>query len=110
MPRTKSRPPKKTSAASNGTVESADVLTLDEAAAYLRVSADEVVNMIGAEGMPARKFGKEWRFYKAALQEWMSQPSKKRGILYHAGRIKDDPYAEEMLRNIYAERKRDTLE
>jgi excisionase family DNA binding protein len=112
MPRTKSRPTKKPSsdAGSNGTPEPVDVLTLEEAAAYLRVSAEDVLAMMGAEGLPGRKFGAEWRFYRAALQEWLSQPPKKRGILYHAGRIKDDPYAEEMLRDIYARRKRPETE
>ena len=108
MPRTKSPPAKKPhlDTVSNGTSEAADVLTLQETAAYLRVSAEDVLAMMGPEGLPGRKFGADWRFYKAALQEWLSQPPKKRGILYHAGRIKDDPYAEEMLRNIYKERGR----
>ena len=107
MPRTKSRPTTKPRAnpASNGTPEAADVLTLPEAAAYLRVSAEDVLAMMGAEGLPGRKFGAEWRFYRAALQDWLSEPTRRRGILYHLGRIKDDPYAEEMLRDIYARRK-----
>src|SRR5450755_1340187 len=112
MPRTKSRPTKKRHAdsSSNGTPEAADVLTLQEAAAYLRVSAEDVLAMMGAEGLPGRKFGAEWRFYRAALQEWLSQPPKKRGILFHAGKAKDDPYMEEMLRNIYKERGRPEVE
>lgn len=112
MPRTKSRPANKphADAVSNGTSEAVDVLTLPEAAAYLRVSAEDVLAMMGPEGLPGRKFGPEWRFYKGALQDWLSQPPKKRGILYHAGRIKDDPYAEEMLRDIYARRKRPETE
>lgn len=108
MPRTRSRPTKKPypDAVSNGTSEPVDVLTLKEAAAYLRVSAEDVLSMMGPEGLPGRKFGPEWRFYKAALQDWLSQPPKKKGLLSHFGEIKDDPYMEEMLRDIYKQRGR----
>ena|SRR5205823_14462322 len=92
-------------AGSNGKVAGPEILTLPEAAAYLRVSAEDVVRMIVAEGLPARKFGAEWRFFKTAIQDWLSQPTKK-GILRHIGRIKDDPTAAEMLREIYARRGR----
>jgi len=108
MTKTKSRPTTKASKpkdSANGTVANGDVLTLDEAAAYLRVSTDDVLQMIKAQDLPGRKFGAEWRFCRAAIQDWLSQPPK-RGILRHFGRIKDDPYAEEMLRNIYKERGR----
>ena len=113
MPRTTSKPTKKTPraiAASNGTSETLDVLTLDEAAAYLRVGTDEVLRSIDANELPARKVGDEWRFYKTALQEWLSKPPRKRGLLRHAGVIKDDPYVEEMLRDIYARRGRPETE
>lgn len=90
----------------NGTAMAPDVLTLEEAAAYLRVAAADVVRMIGAEDLPARKFGTQWRFYKAALQIWLSAPPAKRGLLGELGKIKDDPYMEEMLRDIYKRRGR----
>jgi excisionase family DNA binding protein len=109
MPRTKSQPAKKPApkiAMSNGTSEPLDVLTLAEAAAYLRVTTDEVLREIDTGELPARKFGDEWRFYKAALQEWLSHPPRRRGLLRHAGVIKDDPHVEEMLRDIYARRGR----
>src|SRR6266516_2141781 len=112
MLQTRSKPTKKPSprrAKANGQPETLDVMTLDEAAAYLRVSADAVVHMIEAGGLPGRQFGTEWRFFKGALQEWLSCPPK-RGILWHVGKIKDDPYADEMLRDIYARRRRPEAE
>lgn len=113
MPRTKSRPSKtspKKHAASNGKTKTPDVLTLDEAAAYLRVPADAVLRMIDDEKLPGRRFGEDWRFSRAAVQAWLAAPPAKRGILPHLGALKDDPYLEEMLRDIYARRGRPETE
>jgi hypothetical protein len=41
--------------------KSLEVLTLAEAAAYLRVPATDVLHMVGAQGLPGRQFGTEWR-------------------------------------------------
>lgn len=108
MPRSKPRPKKAatTHERSNGIMETPDVLTLDEAAAYLRVPPDAVLRMIGDEALPGRQFGAEWRFFKAAIQAWLTQPQRRRGMLRHIGEIKDDPYMEEMLRDIYRQRGR----
>jgi excisionase family DNA binding protein len=95
----------KKSTASNGMPQGQEILTLQEAAAYLRVSTEDVVKMIDSEGLPARKFGTEWRFYKTAVQDWLSRP-RKRNILDHVGEIAGDPYLEEMLRDIYKQRGR----
>lgn len=53
----------------NGTPERPEILTLDETATYLRVPAEVVLRMIRAEGLPARKFDTEWRFFRAAIQD-----------------------------------------
>jgi excisionase family DNA binding protein len=109
MPRTRPRPlkpPASPNAAPNGIGETLEVLTLEEAASYFRVPADAVLRIIDAEGLPARRFGAEWRFSSVALQAWLGAARLKRGILNHIGRIEDDPYAQEMLREIYAMRRR----
>ena len=113
MPRTKPRPvkpPASPNAAPNGIGDTPEVLTLEEAASYFRVPADAVLRMIDAEGLPARRFGADWRFYKVALQAWLGAARTKRGILNHIGRIEDDAYAQEMLRDIYARRRRPATE
>jgi excisionase family DNA binding protein len=113
MPRTKPLPLKPSAspnAEPKGIGETAEVLTLEEAASYFRVPADAVLRMIDAEGLPARRFGADWRFYKVALQAWLGAARPKRGILNHIGRIEDDPYAQEMLREIYARRGRPEYE
>jgi excisionase family DNA binding protein len=109
MRRTKPKPlkaPAALNASANGIGEIPEVLTLEEAAAYFRVPADAVLRMIDAEGLPARRFGADWRFYKVALQAWLGAARPERGILNHIGRIEGDPYAQEMLREIYARRRR----
>jgi excisionase family DNA binding protein len=85
----------------------AEVLTLAEAAAYLRVPAEDVLRMVAAEGLPARQFGKEWRFLRSALQSWLGVSAHRRkGLLGQLGKIKDDPYLQEMLDDIYRQRGR----
>ncbi len=100
------RPPAAPNATANGIGETPEVLTLEEAASYFRVPAEAVLRMIETEGLPARRFGADWRFYKVALQAWLGAARPKGGILNHVGRIEDDPYAQEMLREIYARRRR----
>ena len=51
-----------------------EVLTLAEAAKYLRVSQEDVVRSIGPAGLPGRRFGDDWRFLKSALQAWLAMP------------------------------------
>lgn len=41
---------------------SGEVLTLAEAAAYLRVPETEVVSLVHAQGLPGRRVAGEWRF------------------------------------------------
>jgi hypothetical protein len=101
-----------------------DVLTLAEAAAYLRVPEASVLRAIGPEGPPARLIEGEWRFYKPALQDWLrtvpnpsgrealapAVGSWKERLLQHAGAAKNDPFLAEMLETIYRERGRPMIE
>ncbi len=48
-----------------------DVLSLDEAAALLRVEPDDVREMAEAGEIPARKLGQQWRFSRTALLTWL---------------------------------------
>ena len=54
---------------------SADILTLPEAASYLRVSEDVVSRLASEQMIPARKVGNDWRFLRAALEDWLRGPS-----------------------------------
>ena len=48
-----------------------DVLTLDEAAAYLRVHPRTLRTKAGKGQIPGAKIGKVWRFHRRQLEEWL---------------------------------------
>jgi excisionase family DNA binding protein len=52
-----------------------DVLTLLEAAAYLRVPEEEVLRLAEQREIPAQQIGGEWRFLKRALGYWLTYGS-----------------------------------
>jgi excisionase family DNA binding protein len=107
MPRTKTKP---TANATPQGPAGSEVLTLAEAAAYLRVPEADVLQIVSTQGLPGRKIGKEWRFLKFALQRWLGTAPGKRGLLSQLGAAKDDPYLEEMLKEIYKRRGRPETE
>jgi excisionase family DNA binding protein len=114
MPQTKTpdrraKPPRKAHPTATPLV-GADVLTLEEAAAYLRVSPKEVDDLATRHDLPARKIGDQWRFHKAALVDWLCRSSPKERLMRHAGAAHDDPYGDEMLRTIYQNRGRPMTE
>ncbi|HEX7376403.1 MAG TPA: helix-turn-helix domain-containing protein [Pirellulales bacterium] len=87
-----------------------EILTLPEAATYLRVSEDEVLELAERFELPGRRIGREWRFMKEALGDWLRRPSAKERLLRHAGIAKDDPYLKAMLEDIYRSRGRSMIE
>ncbi|MCI0458480.1 MAG: helix-turn-helix domain-containing protein, partial [Gemmataceae bacterium] len=92
---------------------SGEVLTLAEAAAYLRFSETDVLRLIHEQKLPARQLGPEYRFLKTALQDWLRTPppvGSKEAILSVLGSWKDDPYLDEMLKEIYRQRGRPMTE
>ncbi len=103
MPRTKPKPGPKAAAVSVLNGPMAEVLTLPEAAAYLRLPEGDVLRLVDEQGLPARHAGTEWRFLKSAIQAWLSTPAppgQGQGIWSVAGIAKDDPYLDEMLEEI----------
>jgi excisionase family DNA binding protein len=96
----------KSSTGRNGPL--AEVLTLAEAAAYLRLGEAEVLRLIDEQGLPVRQIGSERRFLKAAIQRWLStgtsRESAKAAQLAVAGAWKEDPLVDEELREIYRRR------
>jgi len=96
MPRTKKQPPAPQPAPSPVNGAASEILTLSEAAAYLRLPDAEVIGLVHSQGLPARFTGREWRFFKAAIQQWLSTGSptpetRKQAQFALAGKYKDDP-------------------
>lgn len=49
-----------------------EVLNLEEASELLGVSSKTLLKILREEEMPARKIGREWRFYRQALLNWLA--------------------------------------
>src|SRR6266540_974457 len=117
MPRTKKPKPDPTPQAQPAAVNGppSEVLTLAEAAAYLRLSEKDVIAAASTQGLPGRLVSGEWRFLKSALQQWLSvsQPTdemRKAAQLAAAGSLRDDPDLEDMVEEIYRRRGRPITE
>ena len=48
-----------------------DILNLEEAATLLGVSAKTFNKVLHTESIPARKIGREWKFSRQALIDWV---------------------------------------
>jgi excisionase family DNA binding protein len=66
---------------------SADILTTDEVCAFLRIDLASVEERLRAGDIPARRFGNEWRFSKAAILRWLdgNDSSDVRSVGYQRG-------------------------
>jgi len=91
-------------------VETAEVLTLDEAAAFLRVSPDAVVRLIVQQALPGRQIEGQWRFLRAALTDWLRERSGKAVLLSQAGTLAQDGSLPEVRATIYRDRGRPETE
>jgi excisionase family DNA binding protein len=119
MPRTRKPKPNPTpqpelqAAAVNG--PPGEVLTLAEAAAYLRLSETAVAGLVHSQGLPGRYLGGEWRFLKAAIQHWLATgaptpESRKAAQLATAGAFRDDPDLLRICEEAYRQRGRPITE
>jgi len=107
MPRTNVKPNRKPQGA-DGPV--GEVLTLAEAAAYLRVAKEEVLRTVRERGLPGRQFGDEWRFLRAAIEDWLragatTLQQNKDAWMALAGEYKDDPDLQAICDEAYRQRR-----
>lgn len=49
------------------------ILNVDGAMAFLGISEKTLIKLLREEHLPARKIGREWRFSKQALTEWLAK-------------------------------------
>lgn len=91
-------------------IASHEVLTLEEAATYLRVSSGAAEHLAMRGTIPARRVKDEWRFLKSALDDWLRGPDYKQALLGQAGALRDDDSLGELRSVIYAERGRPEVE
>ena len=48
-----------------------EILTMDELAAYLKISKSTLYKLAVDGKLPGQKIGKRWRFHKDAIDEWV---------------------------------------
>ena len=49
------------------------VLTVDEVAAYMRISRSTVYRMVKQQKLPGFKVGSDWRFSADSIKQWMHE-------------------------------------
>jgi excisionase family DNA binding protein len=49
------------------------VMTVDEVAGYLRIPRSSVYKLAQEGRIPCQKAGRQWRFHRAAIDEWLSR-------------------------------------
>jgi excisionase family DNA binding protein len=48
-----------------------EILTMDELAAYLKISKSTLYKLAVEDKLPGQKIGKRWRFHKDAVDRWV---------------------------------------
>ena len=89
------------------------VLTLSEAARFLRLTPEVLTEQVLIGSIPGRRIGTEWRFLKSALNDWLAtKPCQtgKEAMMAIAGKYKDDPFLDEIVKQAYRERGRPMTE
>jgi hypothetical protein len=110
VPRSQPQPPRASVKSSSG-----EVLTLAEAATYLRLPEADVVDLVHSQALPGRCIAGDWRFLKTAIQDWLGTTSptwetRKVAILELAGKYKEDPDLEGIVEDAYRRRGRPIIE
>jgi excisionase family DNA binding protein len=87
-----------------------DVLTLEEAAGFLRVSIETAEELATRGAIPGRRVEHEWRFLRSAIENWLRGPDYKQSLLAQAGALRDDESLATIREMIYAERGRSEVD
>ena len=88
----------------------ADVFTLQELAAYLKLPEDIIEREATRGLIPGRRIEDSWRFLKAAVDDWLKTYDARLILLQQAGTLADDDSLLELLASIYASRGRAEVE
>ncbi|WP_414574892.1 helix-turn-helix domain-containing protein [Anabaena sp. CCY 9402-a] len=83
-----------------------DVLTLEEASAYLRLPIEAVLRQASQGNIPGRKIENDWRFLKVAIDDWLRSQTGRSVLLTQVGMLADDDSLAELRTTIYQQRGR----
>jgi len=53
--------------------ESDSIMTIEEVAAYLKIPKSTVYTLAQKGKMPCQKVGRQWRFHKEAIDNWIRE-------------------------------------
>jgi hypothetical protein len=87
-----------------------DVLTLEEASAYLQLPVEAVLSQASKGNIPGRKIENDWRFLKVAIDDWLRFQTGRSILLTQAGILTDDNSLAELRATIYQERGRSEVD
>ncbi|GGK21880.1 hypothetical protein GCM10008955_14220 [Deinococcus malanensis] len=73
-----------------------EVMTLEELAAYLKVSETTAYQLVRGGGIPGRKVGREWRFLRARVTEWLMQAGQE-DSMENSGVVQRDGFGGEFM-------------
>lgn len=83
-----------------------EVLTVEEVAEYLRLPQEAVIRQTLLGNIPGRKIEDNWRFLKAAIDEWLCSQYGRSILIQQAGVFADDDSLDDLRASIYAARGR----
>jgi excisionase family DNA binding protein len=83
-----------------------NVLTLQEMAKYLKIPQEKIEKQVLQGKIPGRKIEDEWRFLKAAVDEWLGSSDTRMVLIGQSGALSDDENLDELREAIYAQRGR----
>jgi excisionase family DNA binding protein len=92
------------------TITVPDVLTLEEAAEYLRLPKETIERQAVQGQIPGRRIEDTWRFLKAAIDDWLRSYDSRILLLQQAGALANDKTLHELRATIYEERGRPETE
>ena len=87
-----------------------DVLTLDEAADYLRLPKETIAREAAQGHIPGRRIEDTWRFLKAAIDEWLRSQDSRLILLQQVGALAGDKTLGRLRKDVYRARKRPEIE
>ncbi|NJL30084.1 MAG: helix-turn-helix domain-containing protein [Thermoanaerobaculia bacterium] len=91
---------------SRSATQLADILTLSDAAGYLRLPVETVERQANQGSIPGRLIEGSWRFLRSALEDWLARRDSRQALLQQAGVFADDEKLADLRSTIYADRGR----
>jgi excisionase family DNA binding protein len=86
-----------------------NVLTLAEAAEYLRLSPESLVQQVELGNIPGQQVNEDWRFLRGAIDDWLRCRDQRSVLLRHAGVFADDETLDELQASIDLAREQSRL-